>query len=174
MGTFGEDREKKVGRTPEEQGSDRPKGWKSSLEKPIPSVRCTSANEKGQQCGAWSIAGSERCEAHSSNLDKKLASERVMAGKLRLIGLIDPAIDTLQELLEPGTGEAVRLKAATEILDRSGIPKGQEMKIEVEHHNTAVENVKRQLNEIRNRQRAEAEEIIEVEEVEENGDSDSS
>lgn len=174
MSTFGEDRDKKIGQTPEEQGSDRPKGWKASLEHPIPTVRCNGATEKGVQCNKWSIEGSDKCDSHSTNLDKKLASERVMAGKLRLIGLIDPAIDTLQELLEPGTGEAVRLKAATEILDRSGIPKGQEMKVEIEHHNTVRESVERQLDEIRRRQQAEREDIVSVEEVENNGpDNDS-
>lgn len=167
MSTFSEGR---LGHTPEDQNTDRPRGWKPTMEQPVPPVRCSERTDKGTQCNQWSVTGSTRCNIHASPLDMKEAQERVMAGRLRMIGLIDPAIDTLQELLEPGTGEAVRLKAATEILDRSGVVKGQDINIQVEQTNRGAEIVAERLAAIRARKKAD-DEIISVEEVTEDDDS---
>lgn len=43
--------------------------------------------------------------------------------KTRLASLVDPAIDALQETVR-SSDESIKLRAATEILDRTGYPKG--------------------------------------------------
>lgn len=62
----------------------------------------------------------------------KYAQAVVEAAKLRLIDSSDVAIDVMDELLQPGSSEGIRLKAATEVLDRAGIRGGVELKVDAE------------------------------------------
>lgn len=92
-----------------------------------------------------------------------------------MVGLINPAIDALEELLDAGTAEAVRLKAATEILDRAGMVKGQEITVTHVEDNRSYEIVADKLQAIRARNEADkkreeekvvsSEEVVDAEEV---------
>jgi hypothetical protein len=84
--------------------------------------------------------GHDRCLVHGGHLPnvQKAAATKVEAAKLRLIEDADKAIDTLFELLKPGTAAAVQLGAAKEILDRAGVRGGTELSVEIQstvsHH----------------------------------------
>lgn len=121
--------------SPEEQGSNIPVGWKPTLEKPVPVVRCTTIKKDGKQCNRWSIRGITVCAMHGGkrpNMQKK-AESVVEAARMRLLGLSDQAVDVLEDLIQVGTNEAIRLKAAQDILDRNGIKGTIDVNVEVEH-----------------------------------------
>lgn len=138
-----------------------PKNWRPSLEKPFPSIRCPEMTEKGTQCGNMTMAGSTRCGTHSTNMERVTAQSKVEAARLRLIGLVDPAIDGLEELIQVGTADSVRLKAIEGVLDRAGLIKGSEVNVNVEHTSRGAEVVSEKLAQIRSRQHKD-EEVIDV------------
>lgn len=125
--------------SPAQQGGVVPEGWKPTVAKPLPVVQCTATTRTGpragQRCGKWSIAGATVCLSHGANLPrvKEAAQDRVEAARLRMIGLADDAIDTIEDLVTNATQENVRLKAATEILDRVGIKGAPDLTVTVEH-----------------------------------------
>jgi len=62
----------------------------------------------------------------------KYADAVIEAARLRLVGDTDKALDVLNDLMQPGSSEGIRLKAATETLDRAGVRGGFEVKVEQE------------------------------------------
>ena len=121
-----------------QQGGNVPAGWKPTAAKPIPVVRCTATVRtgvnKGQRCGKWSIAGSTVCLSHGGHLPRvrEAANERVEAARLRLVGMADDALDALEEIVDGSAGPQLRLKAATEILDRAGLKGAPDLTVAVE------------------------------------------
>lgn len=135
-----------------EQGVNIPQNWKPTLDKPLPVVRCTgtvrNGDRQGERCGRWSIMGHDRCMVHGAQLPnvQKAAATKVEAAKLRLIEDADLAIDTLFELLKPGTAAQVQLGAAKEILDRAGVRGGTELSVEVHSNVSAADEIKKKLS----------------------------
>lgn len=122
---------------PAEQGSIVPLGWKPTISKPVPVTRCTVIKKNGDRCRRWSVRGYTKCFAHGRlelNLPNVAAHKDavVEAARMRLLDCSDEAVNTLEQLLQPGTAEGIRLKAATEILDRNGIRGGFEVDVQVE------------------------------------------
>lgn len=160
-----------------EQGSMTPQGWKPTLDKPLPVVRCTSTVRngvrEGQRCGRWSIAGAKVCLVHGGQIPnvREAAAKRVEAAKLRLIDDADLAIDTLFELLKPGTAAQVQLGAANSILDRAGVKSGVELSVEVTHAVSASDTIADKLKSMAARM-APPEELEELEVVEEEVDNE--
>lgn len=140
-----------------EQDSNIPRGWKPSVEKPLPVVRCTgtvrNGDRTGERCGRWSIMGHDKCLVHGGHLPnvQKAAQKKVEAARMRLIDDADKAVDTLFELIMVGTADNVRLGASKEILDRAGIRGGVEMKVEVEHTVAPSESIRDRLNDMAKR-----------------------
>lgn len=108
--------------------------FRSTPLKPLPTFPCTQiVKSTGQPCKNMGVMGmlpdKAKCSSHGgkapSVADKALA--RVEAARLKIFGTAEQAADVLESLLDPGTGEAVRLKAATEVLDRAGIRAGYEL-----------------------------------------------
>jgi hypothetical protein len=100
------------------------------------------------------------------------AAKKVEAAKLRLIEDADLAVDTLFELLKPGTADNVKLGAAKEILDRSGIKGTLDVNIEVSHANPS-EDILKKLAIMRDRAeaaKAEEAEIVDAEELTDEGE----
>lgn len=104
--------------------------------KPLPVFPCTFvAKSTGEMCRNKGVRGmlpdKARCVPHGGALPSiaDRAQARVEAARLKIFGSAEAAADVLEALLDPGTGEAVRLKAATEVLDRAGIRAG----IEIDH-----------------------------------------
>lgn len=117
--------------TAAEQGSNIPQGWKPTMAKPLPSVRCTAIKKDGERCGAWSLNSSTVCLKHGGHLPnvRKAAEARKEAARLKLIDAAEDAADVLEYLMNYGTQEQIRLKAATEILDRTGVKGGIDLNV---------------------------------------------
>jgi hypothetical protein len=127
---------------PGQQGRTVPKNWKPTYEKPIPVVQCTKVKADGNRCGRWSIRGLDRCVKHAGwNLPavRAKAEARVDAARLILVDAGPEAAEWLVELGQNASSEAVRLKAATEVLDRIGVKGGTDVTVTVETNNPADE-----------------------------------
>lgn len=167
------DAERGIKRMPAALGSVSPT-WKPNFDKPLPSIRCTAYKDSGEQCGRWSIRGGNVCLAHGGKKPEVQAAAmaKVEVARLRLIGLTEDAVGVLEDLMASKvTADAVRLKAATEVLDRSGIKGGVDISVEVEHKINPAEAITAKLKEIADRANKgveaaeEVEDIIDVEEV---------
>lgn len=75
----------------------------------------------------------------------------IEAARMRLLDVSDDAVHTLEQLLQPGTAEGIRLKAATEILDRNGIRGGFEVDVAVETKEDAASILEKRLKTLRDR-----------------------
>lgn len=131
---------------PEEMGSNIPLGWKPTLKNPVPPVRCVASTKAGKQCGRWSIRGGTLCYVHGGlqHVHKEKADSVVRAARIRMLGLTGPAIDVLEDLItNNNTADAIRLKAAQDILDRNGLKAPEEVVVEVTHKNAGDEIEKR-------------------------------
>lgn len=143
-----------------EQDSTIPKGWKPTLDKPLPVVRCTgtvrNGEREGQRCGRWSIMGHDKCMVHGGHLPnvQKAAASKVEAAKLRILEDSDLAVDTLFELLRPGVADQVRLGAAKDILDRAAIKGGADMTVEVTHSVSLAGEIEKKIEIMRQRELA--------------------
>lgn len=153
-----------------QQGAMIPSSWRPTADQPLPVVRCTAkvknGPREGERCGRWSIAGATVCIVHGGRLPnvREAAAQRVETAKMRLIADSDKAIDTLFELIAPGTQDNVRLGAAKEILDRAGIKGGADMTVEVNHNVSYAEEIEKRLASIRERLEPSAEEdVLDVE-----------
>lgn len=166
---IGRDVDRGVKRSPEAMGSTISTRWKPSVDKPLPCVRCVKIKKDGQRCNRWSIRGATVCLVHGGSLPnvKQHAAAAVETARMRLIDLTDDAVTVLESLTAEGTAPAIRLKAATEILDRAGIKGGMDIDVVVEHKIDASKSIADKLGEIVARTRAAAEEeVIDVEVIE--------
>jgi hypothetical protein len=141
-----------------QQGLNVPAGWKPTIDKPIPVVRCTgtvrTGPNTGLRCPKWSLRGATVCLQHGGHLPsvKEHAQAVVEAARMRMIGLADEAIDAIEDLVtNPGTSGQVRLKAATEILDRIGVKGAPDLAITVEHSISPSETIAKKLASIATR-----------------------
>lgn len=158
-----------------EQGTNIPMGWKPTVAEPVPVVRCTAplrnGPKKGEQCPNWSLRGATVCISHGGRLPnvRKHAEEVREAAKMRLLGLADMAIDALEDLADAqGTaGPAVRLKAATEILDRAGVKGGVDVAVTHEVRANPSEEIAKRLAGIANRMQPKEPEPEDLGEVDE-------
>lgn len=91
--------------------------------------RCRIIKDDGIRCMLW---GSGRpvddgmCRVHLRSESKK-TSDDIERARERLQQAAPYAVDKLEELMQDAESEPVRLKAATEILDRAGIRGGVEI-----------------------------------------------
>jgi hypothetical protein len=107
------------------------------------STRCTHSDGRGERCRSKRWDGTEHCISHATyqELTKETESDRRRrAAKLRTLDLADDALDRLQEILEAPSDEVspqVRLKAISEVLDRSGVIRETATSVEVRADVTA-------------------------------------
>lgn len=91
--------------------------------------RCRHIKEDGIRCMLW---GSGRpkddglCRVHLRSLKHK-TSDDIERAREKLVQAAPYAVDKLEELMEFAESEPVKLKAATEILDRAGVRGGIEI-----------------------------------------------
>lgn len=92
--------------------------------------------------------GATVCIKHGAQLPvvQKAAAERVKTARLQLMGATEDAFEVLESLLLPGVAEGIRLKAATEILDRAGLKAGMEIAVTVEHVGSPLDDIMNQLD----------------------------
>ena len=120
------------------------KDWKPTYKDPIPRIRCTATSIQTQrQCEITARRGSLVCYRHGADYmtDRKKQEETIEAARVRLLGMTDQAIDVIHDIaMDLEVNENTRLKAAQDILDRSGVKPGVNMTVEVNHnHNIASE-----------------------------------
>jgi hypothetical protein len=88
--------------------------------------RCLAIKDDGIRCQLWSggRAGDDgMCRVHLGALRNK-PTDSVERARARLTQAAPTAVDTLEHLMESAESEPVKLKAATEILDRAGVRAG--------------------------------------------------
>jgi len=59
------------------------------------------------------------------------------------MGMAEDAVEVLNDLIQPGVADAVRLKAVENVLNRSGIKEALEFKVEVSNVSHSEEIVKK-------------------------------
>lgn len=137
-----------------EQGLEVPMGWKPTITEPVPVVRCTATSTtSGERCKRWSIRGTTVCQTHGGRLPSVIEHSQavVESARLRLMGLADDAVEVLHDLIQPGTPDAIRLKAAENVLNRTGIKEALEFKVEVTNNNSPSEGILKTLEIMRQR-----------------------
>lgn len=141
-----------MGKSPAQQGTEVPVGWRPTAKQPVPVMRCSQIKKDGTRCKRWSLRGYSKCKSHSGpgalmpdgNVNKYREAV-IEAAKLRLLDMSEDALETVWQLSQPGTGEAIRLKAATEVLDRAGIRGGFELSVEGEITVSSSDEIRKRL-----------------------------
>lgn len=91
-------------------------------------VRCRAHTSKGKPCGKWAIVGGFVCMTHGGTAPqvRRRANERLLAMAPR-------AVQIIVELAEGSGSDVVRLRAATELLDR-GLGKAVDVTLDITPH----------------------------------------
>ena len=135
-----------------QQNSATPLGWKATWEKPVPVQQCTMIKKDGTQCKKWGVRGTTPavCTKHGAQLPavRKAAEARVAEARTRMMGVTPDMFEILLDLTKPGVSEGVRLKAATEIMDRAGLKPGMELNVTVENVSSPLDDISKQLTEL--------------------------
>jgi hypothetical protein len=95
--------------------------------------RCRIVKNDGLRCMLWSsgrVKDDGLCRVHLRTQRKP--GEDVERARRKLMQSAPYAVDVMEELMETAVSEPVRLKAATEILDRAGVRGGMELEVGVE------------------------------------------
>ncbi len=97
---------------------------------PMAAGQCSSSTRAGNRCRRFAIRGATVCLVHGGRLPvvRDAAADRVAEARAALFAAAPRAASVLAELLDrPETPDAVRVRAAAEILSRSGIKPGAEV-----------------------------------------------
>jgi hypothetical protein len=95
--------------------------------------RCRQIKSDGIRCMLWSSGRPKDdglCRVHLRTVRKPGAD--VERARIKLAQGAPAAVDVLEQLMESAESEPVRLKAASEILDRAGVKGGYEFDVNVE------------------------------------------
>jgi hypothetical protein len=153
-----------------EQGLEIPMGWKPTIAEPVPVVRCTATSTTtGERCKRWSIRGTTICQTHGGRLPNVVEHSQavVESARLRLFGLAEEAVDAVADLVQQGTNDAIRLKAAEMILNRTGLKDAVEIQVEVKQSANLSEEINKRLAIMRERREAAEKEAEEAELIDE-------
>lgn len=105
-------------------------GPKSEKRQPLAQPhRCRQIKDDGIRCMLWSSGRPKDdglCRIHLRH-NKHKTSEDIERARQKLMQAAPYAVDKLEELMDFAESEPVRLKAATEILDRAGVRGGVEI-----------------------------------------------
>lgn len=96
-------------------------------------VRCRIVKADGLRCMLWAsgrIKDDGLCRSHLKTVRKP--GEDVERARRKLIQAAPYAVDVLEDMMENAESEPVKLKAATEILDRAGVRGGSELLVDVD------------------------------------------
>lgn len=132
-----------------------PEDFKPTAAKPLPALRCTHVRPDETRCKNFGVRGTgfngtpSMCFIHGGSLPnvKKKAEDTLTAVRMRLVQYAPSALDGLIDLAEkPTTGDAIKLKAYTEILDRAGVKGGIDLHVEVTNNVSAADEIKKKLS----------------------------
>ena len=106
--------------------------------------RCTAtAKGSGQRCLHPPIRGSNVCRNHGG-----AAPQVQQAAKVRLAELIEPALRTLRDAMDADDATwSDRLRAAADVLDRGGYPKGATLEVTADELAAQIRELARQADE---------------------------
>ena len=114
--------------------------WQNSTElergkkkEPYLPARCAAIKDDGIRCQLWTGGRPQDdglCRVHLGSLRNK-TTDSVERARARLTQAAPAAVDVLEHLIENGESEPVKLKAATEILDRAGVRAGFDISTDV-------------------------------------------
>lgn len=114
--------------------------WQNSTElergrkkEPYLPARCAAIKDDGIRCQLWTGGRPQDdglCRIHLGALRNK-PTDSVERARARLTQAAPAAVDVLEHLIENGESEPVKLKAATEILDRAGLRAGFDVSTDV-------------------------------------------
>lgn len=146
-----------------------PDDFKPTADRPVPALRCSHVREDGSRCKKFGIKGTgvgagaegtggvggmpSMCLRHGGSLPhvRAKADALVLSARMRLIESLPMALDTLLDLAENANAEAIRLKASTEVLDRT-LGKGSiEMKVEITSNENPSDGILKKLQIMRER-----------------------
>jgi hypothetical protein len=99
---------------------------------PLPH-RCKAIKDDGIRCQLWTGGRPQDdglCRVHLGSLRNK-PTDSVERARDRLTQATPAAVDILEQLMDSAESEPVKLKAATEILDRAGVRAGFDINSEV-------------------------------------------
>ena len=91
--------------------------------------RCRQIKDDGIRCMLWSTGRPKDdglCRVHLRSVKRK-ATDDIERAREKLMQAAPYAVDKLEEMMEFAESEPVKLKAATEILDRAGVRGGYEI-----------------------------------------------
>ena len=92
--------------------------------------------DTGDQCRTRAIDGSVYCLPHAavdSSANEKIQKLRAQKARLRMAELLEAAVDVMEDALtSEDVPVSIRYKAATEVLDRAGVPKRSESSLHVD------------------------------------------
>lgn len=94
--------------------------------------RCRLSKTDGQRCQLWNsgrIKDDGLCRIHLGSTRRTANNVEVARQKISQASTY--AVDVLEELMESAISEPVKLKAATEILDRAGVRGGVELNVDI-------------------------------------------
>lgn len=94
-----------------------------------PPARCCVIKSDGVRCLLWTggrRGDNQMCRVHLASR-QNTASGAVEKARMRLAQGVPMAVDVLEEMMHEATSEPVRLKAASEWLDRAGVRGGVEI-----------------------------------------------
>lgn len=95
--------------------------------------RCRFVKTDGLRCMLWSsgrVKDDGLCNVHLGSIRRP--GQDVERARAKIVQSAAYAVDVVEELMENATSEPVRLKAATEILDRAGVRGGMELDVGVD------------------------------------------
>lgn len=131
-----------------------PENWKPRAGRELPALRCTHVRDDGSRCKNFGVRGTgfngmpSMCMNHGGALPpvKAKAEATLLSVRMRLVQSAPMALEGLIDLAEkPTTGDAIKLKAYTEILDRAGIKGGFEVNVEVTSNVSAADEISKKL-----------------------------
>lgn len=109
-------------------------GPKSARRAPLAQPhRCRLIKSDGLRCMLWSsgrLKDDGLCRVHLKTQRKP--GEDVERARRKLMQSAPYAVDVLEDMMENAVSEPVKLKAATEILDRAGVRGGMDIGVDVE------------------------------------------
>jgi hypothetical protein len=114
--------------------------------------RCRQVKDDGIRCMLWSsgrIKDDGLCRVHLRSIKHK-PSDDVERARKKLTQAAPYAVDVLEDLMTYAASEPVKLKAASEILDRAGVRGGVELDANINVHDdrSAADVILARLNQL--------------------------
>lgn len=147
--------------------------WRPTVNDPVPRGVCEYVRRDGTRCEHLAVPGTGNeptdklmCQWHGGRLPNVAAkAERVRAAAANmLLDNVESAISHLTTTMaNTSAPDAVRLKAATEILDRAGIKQAHEVNVTVEDRRPPSEVLSEKINALRNGSLPQPEIVVDAE-----------